>query len=95
MISKAQYKKLKQIDKHNGTTGKDYGSQREMYDYLLSEKLIYKADVRNYRGYRVSQKGYSEIYSYKIENFRFWVPTTISILALIFSCLSITIRISF
>ena len=89
MISKKQYRKLRLIQLFNGTTAKDYGKRGDLYDYLKSKKLIKYDEVRGYRGYKVTEEGMAEMYTYRMEHFRFWFPSIVSVLALIASFLSI------
>lgn len=89
MISKRQFRKLRWISFLNGTTAKDYEKRKMLYDYLKSEQYIRKDTVRGYSGYIVTEKGYAEMYTYRMEHFRFWFPSIVSLFALAASVLSL------
>lgn len=89
LIVREHYKKLKSLIKNNGSTGTDYAQNKELYDYLLSCGFIKKADVKGYRGFAVTESGKVQIRLYKNDNFRFWFPAVVSVVALIVSVLAI------
>ena len=89
LLSPRQYRKLRQISLFGGTTAKDYGKNKRMYDYLKSENFIISDNIRGYNGFIVTQKGYSAMYQYRVEHFRFWFPSIVSLLALAASILSL------
>ena len=89
MLSRKQFRKLKKIALFGGTRALDYNRNHEIYEYLLQQGYVRKADVRGYRGYIVSQAGYAAIHAHSTENFRFWFPSVISILALAVSFLAV------
>lgn len=89
MISKKQYRFLKKMHLFHGSI--DSGNKNhELFQFLAHEGLIKHANVREHYGYVVTQKGYSEMYAYKVEHFRFWLPTIISLFALATSILSLS-----
>ena len=89
MISRKQFRKLRRISLFRGTTARDYEKQKLLYDYLLLNNYIQKCAVRGYSGYIVTEKGYAEMYSFRVEHFRFWFPSVVSVLALFASILSL------
>ena len=89
MLSPRQYRKLKQISLFGGTTARDYDRNKRMYDYLKSENYIIRNDTRGYNGFAVTEYGYSAMYQYRVEHFRFWFPSIVSLLALGASILSL------
>lgn len=89
MISRKQFRKLRRISLLGGTTAKDYEKRKALYDYLRSNNYIRSALVRGYSGYIVTEKGYAEMYTFRMEHFRFWFPSVVSVLALFASILSL------
>ncbi len=87
MLSFKQYRKLKQMKLLGGCKPAKNEKERELYNYLLSERLIVRAYYKNTRGYKISQKGHAALREYKVERIRFWLPIIISSLALIISVL--------
>lgn len=92
MLSKEQYKKLRSMVAHHGTDGRDEDKFRDMYKYFLTQDYIRRAAVRGLSGYVVTERGHAAMYAYKTENFRFWFPSVISVLALVASILSIFLK---
>ena len=91
MICKEHYVFLKRILKNNGTEAKDYDINRELYIFLTSEKYIKSSVVRGYKGYVITESGKVAMRNYKNDNFRFWFPSIISIVAIILSATTIII----
>lgn len=89
MLSPRQYRKLKQISLFGGTTAKDYSKNKRLYDHLKSEMYLVSDDIRGYMGFSVTEHGYSAMYQYRVEHFRFWFPSIVSLLALATSILSV------
>lgn len=89
MISRRQYKKLRRIAIFNGTAAKDYNKKKALYDYLKAESYIRIESVRGYSGFVVTEKGHAEMYTYRMEHFRFWFPSIVSLFALAASFLSL------
>lgn len=89
MISRKQFRKLRRISLFRGTTAKDYERHKLLYDYLRVNDYIRKRPVRGYNGYIVTEKGYAEMYSFRVEHFRFWFPSVVSVFALFASILSL------
>ena len=59
--------------------------ERELYNYLLSEKLVVRAYYKETRGYKITERGCAALREFKVERIRFWIPIVISIAALIIS----------
>lgn len=89
MISRKQYQVLRYIRFLSGTTGKGYQRNKDLYDYLVTEGYLKKEIVRGFSGFAVTQKGYAEMYAFKVEHFRFWFPSVVSLFALAASILSL------
>lgn len=92
MLTPHQYRKLKSIQMFNGTKAKDYGKNTDLYKFFLQNGLVKRKEVGGYQGYVITPKGDSELYSYKVEHYRFWVPTLISFIALVVSIASFVIK---
>lgn len=89
MLSPRQYRKLKRISLFGGTTARDYNKHKRLYDFLRSENYLIKDDIRGYRGFTITEYGHSAMYQYRVEHFRFWFPSIVSLLALTASILSL------
>lgn len=89
MLSPRQYRKLKRVSLFCGTTARDYDKNKRLYDYLNHENYLIRDNVRGYRGFSVTEYGYSAMYQYKVEHFRFWFPSIVSLIALAASFLSL------
>ncbi len=88
MLNPKQYRKLKSIQMLNGTKAKDYDKNKDLYIFFLQQGFVKRKEVGGYEGYIITPKGDSAIYSYKVEHYRFWVPTLISFIALVVSIAS-------
>ncbi len=98
MLTKQQYKFLKKVSKKEIPCDDLHEKGDRIYLYLLNKKFIETflvcpdGDVlqRNAKLYcRASESGNVELLLCKQERFHFWIPTIISIIALIISILSI------
>ena len=89
MLSSAQYHKLQRICLFHGTTARDYKRRKELYQYLGNSGYIRKHPVRNYDGYVITESGRAALHQHRVEVFHFWVPTVISLLALMLSAFSV------
>ena len=98
MINSRQYKMLKKISEHNLFEFTDFSEgETEIISFLANQGFIaYTADpntesrISHKKYCRITQSGYAEIYSFKVEHFRFWIPSVISLIALITSILSLS-----
>lgn len=89
MLTPNQYRKLKSIQKSNGTKAKDYDKNTDLYKFFLQKSLIKRQEVGGYNGFVVTPEGEKELYMYKLERYHFWIPTILSIIAIITSILTI------
>ncbi len=98
MITRKQYNFLKKISKNEIPCDDLIENRDIIFLYLLNQNFIEKYLVcpdndiyeKNAKSYcQTSEKGEVELKLYRQENYRFWVPTIISIIALITSILSI------
>lgn len=89
MLSSAQYRKLQHIRIFHGTTAGDYMKRKELYQYLGNSGYIRKRPVRNCDGYVITESGRAALHQHRVEVFHFWIPTVISLLALILSAFSV------
>lgn len=96
MITRKQYKFLKKVSKNETQCDDLIESKDKIFKYLLNQKLIEKYLVcpdndiyeKNAKSYcRISQNGEVELKIYKQENYRFWIPTILSIISIIASFL--------
>lgn len=85
MICKEHYVFLKSLLRRNGTEAKDYDQKREIYIYLFSCGYIKKSVVRGHQGYVITESGKVAIRTYKNDNFRFWFPSIMSVIAILVS----------
>lgn len=98
MVNSRQYKMLKRISKYNLFEYTDFSDdESEIIKFLADQGFVaYTADPNtesriSYKKYcRITQSGYAEIYSFKVEHFRFWIPSVISLIALLTSILSLS-----
>lgn len=91
MLTKRQYKLLNAIDKSGGLISSDYAEKKELYDYLRHLNLIRKSVVDGFGGYVATEFGRAELQLYRESKYRFWLPTIISIIALLISAAAIVI----
>lgn len=89
MLSPKQFRKLKSIQKSQGTKATDYNENSDLYNFFLRKGFIKKQMIGEYYGFILTPDGDSEIYTYEVEHYRFWVPTTLSIIAIFTSILAI------
>ncbi len=98
MLTKKQYKFLKKVSKNDIPCGDLRQNNDKAYQYLLRKGFIEEYNVnldgdimeRNLIYYcRVSEDGEVELKIYKQDNYRFWVPTILSIIAIIASFLAV------
>lgn len=89
MLTPNQYRKLKSIQMFKGTKAKDYEENKDLYKFFLLKRLIKKQEVREYQGFVITPEGEKELYMYKLERYHFWIPTILSIIAIITSILAI------
>lgn len=96
MLTKKQYKFLKKISKNEMYCGDLHESGDKIFLYLLNKKFIETYLVcpdndiyqRNAKSYcRITQDGEVELKLYRQENYRFWIPTILSVFAIIASFL--------
>lgn len=85
MLSPKQYRKLKSIQMFKGTRARDYAKNSDLYKFFLRKGLVKRKEVKGYNGFVITPEGEMELYMYKLERYHFWIPTIISIIALIIS----------
>lgn len=91
MICKEHYVFLKNILKNNGTEATDYDENKDLYNFLSSNRYIKSSVVRGCKGYIITEYGKIAIRTYKNDNFRFWFPSVISIIAIVLSAFAIIV----
>lgn len=98
MLTKKQYKFLKKVSKKETPCDELQENDDRICTYLLSKKFvetylvcqngdILQENAKSY--YRISQDGEVELKLYKQENYRFWIPTVLSIIAIFASFLAV------
>lgn len=98
MINSRQYKMLKKISEHNLFEYTELSqNESDIISFLANQGFIaYAADpntesrISHKKYCQITQAGYAEIYSFKVEHFRFWLPSVISLIALLTSILSLS-----
>lgn len=96
MITQKQYKFLKKISINEIPCDDLIENRDTIFLYLLNQNFVEKYLVcpdndiyqKNAKSYcRISQDGEVELKIYKQENYRFWIPTILSIISIIASFL--------
>ena len=99
MLTRKQYKFLKKVSKNDMACNDSHQNKDEIYSYLLRKRFIEEYSVnpdgdimeRNLVFYcRASEDGKVELKLCRQERYHFWIPTIISIIALIISDLTIS-----
>lgn len=94
MLTTKQYKFLKKLSKNEIQCDNLIDNRDRIFLYLLNQNYIEKYLVcpdndiyeKNAKSYcRISQNGEVELKIYKQENYRFWIPTILSIISIIAS----------
>lgn len=89
MLTPHQYQKLKSIQLLKGTKAIDYDKNADLYKFFLRKGLIKRQEVHGYQGFVITPDGDNELYLYKLERYRFWLPTILSIIAILTSILAV------
>lgn len=98
MLTAKQYKFLKKVSKKDISCGDLYKNRDSVYSYLLHKKFIenynicHEKDIMetNSEMYcKITEYGKVELLLCKQERYHFWIPTIISIIAIITSILAI------
>ena len=89
MLAPRQYRKLKSIHTFKGTKAKDYNKNSDLYKFFLQNGLVKRQEVDGYQGFIITPDGERELYVYKLERYHFWIPTLLSIIAIITSILAV------
>ena len=98
MLTKKQYKFLKKVSNSEMQCDDLQENRDRIFLYLLNQNFIetylvcpdddiYEKNAKSYC--KASEKGEVELKLYKQENYRFWVPTILSIIAIIASFLAV------
>lgn len=98
MLTRKQYIFLKKVSKKEIPCDDLQENRDKFFLYLLNKKFIetylvcpendiYEKNAKQYC--RISQDGEVELRVYKQENYRFWIPTILSVIAIISSFLAI------
>ncbi|MBE5877086.1 MAG: hypothetical protein E7290_09415 [Lachnospiraceae bacterium] len=93
MLAKHHYKKLKQINRTGGTKATDYAKHSSVYSFLASKGYILKSPYQGYEGYIITEEGKLELELCRMERYHFWIPTVLSIIAIIVSIIAIILKV--